>query len=389
MARVRIVLFVVLVLLIATLGGLWLFDDASPTDLPSVTTGCAGTELTDNAGALDELPLSAEPAEEPEVANEPEPQPAEETTAPGPKTDAPKQKETLEATEVTENGTATISGRVVDGEGNGVKGVRVALVVVSLSGMWSQYSSVKKPTDTDGCFIAPEQLHTSAHGHLVVTTPEGAKFVHPERFDLSVGSVQENVLITLPALTTVKGRVTDPAGAPIRSKITVYRPEIKVSAIRGAHNGVETNDEGQYEFELFEVGAIQMKVEPRVKNFETVTIDATTLPTMETWVPDIILNPELNTPMQIRIHPVDEDGQDIITPEGVHIFVNWHFKDGGSTGSGWTYASDDGWMAVTIDGPDTTHITVTFSGYKESDPVRFTFQHDETLEYGKIICKRE
>ena len=251
------------------------------------------------------------------------------------------------------------------------------------------WSSVKKPTDEDGNFVAPEKLQRNAHGHLVVTTPDGAKFVHPERFDLSVGSVQEDVLITLPALTTVKGRVTDPEGNPVKSKITVQNPGVKLHAIRSAHAGVETNDEGQYEFELFEIGAIRMKVVPRVKNFESVTVDAPTLPTMETWVPDIILNPELNAPMRIRVHPVNEDGEDIIGADGVQVFVRWHYRNGGSTGLGLTHNSDDGWIEVDVEGPETTHITLTFSGYKESDPVRFTFQHDETLEYGKIICKRE
>ena len=391
MAKTRTWFIVLLVLSFLLLGAFWLDSRDRGNEQFSACAApvsCGNSALEHDAPLEHSAPLAHEPtksrepagehAEEvPEESKEAQSQPAE-TEQPEP---APKETKLSET---------SVSGRVVDSEGAGVPGLQVALCVVAVNGSSASTSWRRLMTDEYGSFIATGDLFDVAHGYLIVRTPEGALYTHPERLDLTPAAL-ENILVALPALTTLNGRVVDGDGNGVKSTIQASRPKSgeRRYKLDHAHVPVPTDEQGNYKLQVFETGPIILLVEPLVYNFASATIETTTLPTMATWVPDIVLNRELNAPMQVRFRPVNEQGESIVTAGGVYAMISMHFRNGAFSGEGSTLTSDDGWITVTIDDPETTHLTVMLEGFKTSEPIRFAFQHEETLDYGLLNCVPE
>ncbi len=149
---------------------------------------------------------------------------------------------------------ATLSGRVVDGEGTPVEGAAVTAGLFAAQGEPLDHTRRPSPvlvfTDANGRFEYPVAL-PSGEQPIAASAPGYATNSFVESFD---GEPKE-LTITLTGGVTIEGRVVRPDGSPAAgASVALSDPEARWwDTFYGPRHGDYTDDEGR--FELIHVGA--------------------------------------------------------------------------------------------------------------------------------------
>lgn len=149
---------------------------------------------------------------------------------------------------------ATLSGRVVDGEGTPVEGATVTAGLFAPQGEPLDHTRRPSPvvvfTDANGRFEYPVGL-PSGEQPIAASAPGYATNSFMESF----GGEPKELTITLTGGVTIEGRVVHPDGSPAAgASVTLSDPEARWSdPFYGPRHGDYTDDEGR--FQLIHVGA--------------------------------------------------------------------------------------------------------------------------------------
>lgn len=151
--------------------------------------------------------------------------------------------------------TGRISGRITDGPGGpGVPGAEVVLFDQPLSVM------ARTTTDPTGAYAIDNipmersfRVRASAPGFAEVWAPEGPDFLNAREFQLLSSEMRVDVPLRRGS-GTIRGRITDPAGAGVRATLGLHRPNVSSGWV------AYTRVDGTFELSNIPAGSYQVSV---------------------------------------------------------------------------------------------------------------------------------
>ena len=125
---------------------------------------------------------------------------------------------------------ALVRGKVVDPDGKAVVGAMVATRMLAVPDYREQYAHVRTAADGRFCLL------TGRFGHSLPLAAYSSRdgLATAQVRPLQPGQIADGLVLRLPGAASIKGRVTDPEGRPIKDVVCSVEDVYTVSAITGA-----------------------------------------------------------------------------------------------------------------------------------------------------------